>query len=168
MHEKNIVLVGMPGVGKSTVGVVLAKMMCRTFVDGDLVIQSKAHLPLHKIIAQRGNEGFLKLENSTLAELRVHNAVIATGGSAIFGKEAMNNLKKNGIVVYLRMPCEDLEKRLGSLRRRGVVMEEGQTLRDVFEIRTPLYEKYADFTVDVTNDGDIQSTAEKIISILTP
>lgn len=162
----NVTLIGMPGVGKSTVGVVLAKMMCRSFVDGDLLIQAREHRSLSKIIAERGNEGFLKIENATLAELKIYNAVIATGGSAVFGREAMANLKKISTVVYLRMPIEELEKRLGSLRRRGVVMEEGQTLRDIFEIRAPLYEKYADIVVDVTGDGNIQSTADRIIDLL--
>lgn len=166
MLEKNIALIGMPGVGKSTVGVVLAKMMCRSFIDCDLLIQSREHRSLSKIIAEKGNEGFLKLENTVISEMKVYNSVIATGGSAVFGREAMNNLKRISTVVYLRMPCEDLEKRLGSLRRRGVVMEEGQTLRDIYDVRIPLYEKYADITIDVTRSGDIQQTAERIIELL--
>ena len=163
----NITLIGMPGSGKSTVGVVLAKMLCMTFIDGDLLIQNKEGKRLSKIIDEIGNDGFLKLENSTLALLKVNNSIIATGGSAIFGKEAMENLKKISTVVYLNVPYESLEKRLKSLKNRGVIFEEGQTLKDIYDIRTPLYEKYADVVIDSDNDSDVQQTAIKIAEILT-
>lgn len=162
MFEKNITLIGMPGCGKSTVGVVLAKMLCKTFIDSDLVIQHNEKKRLHKIIEEIGNEGFLKLENRTLATLCVHNSVIATGGSAVFGKEAMEHLKKCSTVVYIKVSYESLEKRLGSLKQRGVVFEEGQTLRDIYEQRIPLYEKYADITVESDNDADVLQAALKI------
>ena len=162
MFEKNITLIGMPGCGKSTVGVVLAKMLCKTFIDADLVIQHNEKKRLHKIIEEIGNEGFLKLENRTLATLCVHNSVIATGGSAVFGKEAMEHLKKCSTVVYIKVSYESLEKRLGSLKQRGVVFEEGQTLRDIYEQRIPLYEKYADITVESDNDADVLQAALKI------
>ena len=162
MFEKNITLIGMPGCGKSTVGVVLAKLLCKTFIDADLVIQHNEKKRLHKIIEEIGNEGFLKLENRTLAALNVHNSVIATGGSAIFGKEAMEHLKKTSTVVYIKASYESLERRLGSLKHRGVVFEEGQTLRDIYEQRIPLYEKYADITVESDNDADVLQAALKI------
>ena len=166
MFEKNITLVGMPGSGKSTVGVVLAKLLCKTFIDGDILIQNKEGKRLSKIIDEIGNERFLKLENQVLSSLNVHNSVIATGGSAVFGAEAMNHLKKTSTVVYLKVPYESLEKRLKSLKHRGVVFDEGQTLRDIFEVRTPLYEKYADIIIESDNDNDVQETATKILECL--
>ena len=153
----------MPGAGKSTVGVVVAKMLCKTFIDVDLLIQNKEGKRLHKIIDEIGNEGFLKLENDTLAHLNVHNSVISTGGSAIFGKEAMEHLKKTSTVVYIKVSYETLERRLKSLKRRGVIFEKGQTLRDIYDIRTPLYEKYADYVIESDNDLDIQDVAMKIV-----
>ena len=162
MFEKNITFIGMPGAGKSTVGVVVAKMLCKTFIDADLLIQNKEGKRLNKIIEEIGNEAFLKLENDTLASLNVHNAVISTGGSAVFGNGAMENLKRTSTVVYIRAPYEIIEKRLGSLKRRGVILDEGQTLRDIYDIRCPLYEKYADITVDTDNETDIQEIALKI------
>ncbi len=152
----------MPGSGKSTVGVVVAKMLCKTFIDVDLLIQNSQKKRLHKIIDEIGNERFLKLENDTIVSLRVHNSVISTGGSAVFGSEAMEHLKKTSTVVYLKVPYESLEARLGSLKRRGVVLEEGQTLRDIYDIRTPLYEKYADIVIESDNEFDVQDTAAKI------
>lgn len=162
MFEANITLIGMPGAGKSTVGIVLAKLLCKTFIDADLVIQNNEGKRLHKIIEEIGNDRFLKLENDTLANLKVHNSIISTGGSAIFGKEAMIHLKKNSTVVYLKVPYEVIEKRLRSLKRRGVVFDAGQTLRDIYDIRTPLYEKYADIVIECDNESDIQATAMKI------
>ena len=165
MFEKNITLIGMPGCGKSTVGVVLAKMLCKTFIDADLVIQHNEKKRLHKIIDEIGNEGFLRLENRTLASLCVHNSVIATGGRAVFGKEAMEHLKKCSTVVYIKVSYESLEKRLGSLKQRGVIFEEGQTLRDIYEQRIPLYEKYADITVDSDNESDVSQMAARIAEL---
>lgn len=166
MFEANITLIGMPGAGKSTVGIVLAKLLCKTFIDADLVIQNNEGKRLHKIIEEIGNEKFLKLENSTLANLKVHNSVISTGGSAIFGKEAMAHLKKTSTVIYLKAPYEVIEKRLGNLKHRGVVFDKGQTLRDIYDMRTPIYEKYADIVVDCDGECDIQETAMKIMGLL--
>ena len=165
MFESNITLIGMPGAGKSTIGIVLAKILCKTFIDADLVIQHNQGKRLHKIIDEIGNDKFLKLENDTLVNLKVHNAIISTGGSAIFGKEAMAHLKKTSTVVYLKAPYEVIEKRLGNLKKRGVVFDEGQTLRDVYDIRTPLYEKYADIVVDCDNESDIQDVAMRIAKL---
>lgn len=166
MFESNITLIGMPGAGKSTVGIVLAKLQCKTFIDADILIQNKEGKRLHKIIEEIGNEKFLKLENDTLAHLKVYNSIISTGGSAVFGKEAMEHLKKTSTVVYLRAPYDVIEKRLRSLKRRGVVFEDGQTLKDIYDIRCPLYEKYADIIIDCSNEIDIQETAIKVSEIL--
>ena len=162
MFESNITLIGMPGAGKSTVGIVLAKMLCKNFIDADLVIQHNEGKRLHKIIEEIGNEKFLKLENSTLANMKVYNSIISTGGSAIFGKEAMGHLKNTSTVVYLKVSYDIIEKRLGNLKRRGVILDEGQTLRDIYDIRTPLYESYADIIIECDNESDIQTTAMKI------
>ena len=162
MFESNITLIGMPGAGKSTVGIVLAKILCKNFIDADLVIQHNEGKRLHKIIEEIGNEKFLKLENSTLANMKVYNSIISTGGSAIFGKEAMAHLKKTSTVVYLKVSYDIIEKRLGNLKRRGVILDEGQTLLDIYDIRTPLYESYADIIIECDNESDIQATAMKI------
>lgn len=144
----NVILTGMPGAGKSTVGVVLAKKLGYSFADSDLIIQQKTGKLLHQLIEERGEAGFLMLENEINASLSLHRHVIATGGSAVYGKEAMEHLCKMGCMVYLKLPYEELRERLGDLKERGVVLKKGFTLYDLFEERSPLYERYADITVD--------------------
>ncbi len=146
----NITLIGMPASGKSTVGVLLAKRLGYSFVDVDIVIQEQEGRLLKEIIAEEGQEGFLQVENRVNAELSVHNSVIAPGGSVIYGKEAMEHLKKISTVVYLKLSYEAVEERLGNLTDRGVVLKDGMTLKDLYEERTPYYERYADITVDET------------------
>lgn len=138
----------MPGVGKSTVGVVLAKHLGYRFVDSDLVIQEKYGKLLHELITEYGVRGFWQLENDVNASLNPHRSVIATGGSVIYGPEAMEHLRKIGTVVYLKLPFEEIAHRLGDLNARGVTMMPGQDLRALYEERTPLYEKYAHKIVD--------------------
>lgn len=157
----NIILIGMPGVGKSTAGVVLAKVLGYKFIDADLLIQQEEQRLLHEIIAQEGTEGFLKIENRVNAGIETEKAVIATGGSVVYGSEAMEHLKSIGIIVYLKLPYEILKKRLKDIKGRGVVLKEGQTLRDLYEERVPLYEKYADIIIDET-DRDVEQTIESI------
>lgn len=146
--KKNIVLIGMPGAGKSTVGVVLAKRIGYRFVDSDLVIQEKEGKLLHQLIEEHGVEGFWKIENDVNASLDMEKSVIATGGSAIYGMQAMEHLKEIGCVVYLKLSYEEIAERLGDLNARGVTLMPGQTLHDLYEERTPLYEKYADVIVE--------------------
>jgi len=146
--KRNIVLIGMPGAGKSTVGVVLAKRMGYRFVDSDLVIQEKEGKLLHELIEEHGVEGFWKIENDVNASLDMEKSVIATGGSAIYGTQAMEHLKEIGCVVYLKLSYEEIAERLGDLNARGVTLMPGQTLHDLYEERTPLYEKYADTIVE--------------------
>lgn len=146
--KDNIVLIGMPGVGKSTIGVILAKIIGYHFLDSDLVIQEKEERLLHEIISREGTEGFLRIENDVNASLEVKRTIIATGGSVVYGKEAMEHLKAIGEVVYLKAGYETIRKRLGNLEKRGVALKKGQTLRDLYEERTKLYEAYADVTVD--------------------
>lgn len=153
MNTNNIVLIGMPGAGKSTIGVVLAKKLGYTFVDSDLVIQEKEHMLLHEIISQKGLDGFNEIENKINSQLDVSHSVIATGGSVIYGKEAMQHLSHIGTVVYLRLPFDELVQRLGDLEERGVSMRPEQTLRDLYKERTPLYEKYAAITIDCSDSS---------------
>ena len=146
--KDNIVLIGMPGAGKSTVGVVLAKQQGLSFVDSDLVIQEQTGLLLHEIIERQGDDGFRQLENRINAGLFVKHSVIATGGSVIYGAEAMAHLKEIGLVVYLKISYEELTKRLGNIVDRGVVLKEGMTLKDLYEERAAYFERYADITID--------------------
>lgn len=159
---KNIVFIGMPGVGKSTVGVILAKIIGYHFLDSDLVIQEKEGKLLHEIIASQGTEGFLEIENQVNASLEVERTIIATGGSAVYGKEAMEHLKKIGTVVYLKADYPTIKKRLGNLTKRGVALKPNQTLEDLYQERCLLYEKYADVTVDEKGLG----TEETIGAVL--
>ena len=147
----NIVLIGMPGAGKSTIGVVLAKNIGYSFVDSDLVIQEKEGKLLHEIISEIGDDGFREVENRVNAGLKIKKSIIATGGSVVYGKEAMDNLKKIGKVVYLKQDYQEIKKRLGDLSKRGVTIKGGQTLKDLYDERVPLYEKYADIVIDCQN-----------------
>ena len=156
-RKKNIVLIGMPGVGKSTVGVILAKVLGYEFIDSDLVIQKQTGKLLKDIIAEKGPEGFIEVENEINSKLEAENSIIATGGSIVYGAEAMAHLKEIGTVIYLKQSLKELEGRLGNIKNRGVVLKEGQNLATLYEERIVLYEKYADITVDEEN-LDIEET----------
>jgi shikimate kinase len=148
---KNIVLIGMPGAGKSTIGVVLAKNLGMAFIDSDIVIQQVENKKLHELIDEHGQEGFLEIEDRVNASLNPKSAVIATGGSVVYGKKAMKHLDEIALVCYLKLSYEGIKDRLGDLHERGVVLKDGQTLKDLYEERVPLYEKYANLTVDCEN-----------------
>lgn len=149
-RKTNITLIGMPAAGKSTVGVLLAKRLGYSFVDSDLVIQEKTGKLLKEIIAEVGTDGFLEVEDQINSEIEVQHAVIAPGGSVIYGQNAMEHLKEISVVVYLKLSYRDVKLRLGDLKDRGVALKEGMTLLDLYHERTPLYEKYADITIDET------------------
>lgn len=153
MNTDNIILIGMPAVGKSTIGVILAKVLGYTFIDSDLVIQNKENRLLKDIIAEEGVEGFLEIENRINASLQTEKAVISTGGSAIYGEEAMRHFQDMGTIIYLSINFDVLSERLVDIHNRGVVIRGGQTVRDLYEERVPLYKKYADITVDVSHAG---------------
>lgn len=155
---KNIVLIGMPGCGKSTVGVVLAKSMGYRFLDSDLLIQESENKLLSEIIEQEGLEKFNQIENKINAAINADRSVIATGGSVVYGKEAMEHLKKIGIIVYIKLPYKEIAHRLGNLAKRGVSIKKGQTLLDLYNERVPLYEQYADIIVE-ENGMTISQTA---------
>ena len=164
MAANNIVLIGMPGVGKSTVGVILAKVLGYQFVDTDLVIQQQEGQLLHEIIAKKGTDAFLEIENRVIASLEVTDSVIATGGSAVYGKDARRHLGEIGRIIYLAEEYSVLEKRLEDISGRGVVLREGQDLHDLYLERTPLYEKYAD--IRISESGlDVEHTVEEIVKI---
>jgi shikimate kinase len=149
--RKNIVLIGMPAVGKSTIGVLLAKRLGRYFLDTDVFIQAIVGKTLQQIIDEQGLEAFCKIEAEHIGCIDKKDCVIATGGSAVYSDSAMQHLKNNGIIVYLDLPLEMIKKRLTDLNIRGVVMSKGQTLNDLYKERTPLYEKWADVKIDCKN-----------------
>lgn len=161
----NITLIGMPGVGKSTLGVVLAKILGYDFLDSDLLIQKAEKQRLSQILARTGPEGFKQIENRVNASIEADRTVIATGGSVVYCPEAMEHLRSISTVVYLELPLEQLSKRLGNLRGRGVVFEKGQSLQDLYEERTPLYEYYADLTI--REEGkDLEETLQEVLKSL--
>ena len=159
---KNIVLIGMPGTGKSTVGVLLAKSLLLDFTDTDLIIQRKTKKALSEIISEKGTPYFISLEEEIILGEGFTNSVIATGGSAVYGKKAMEKLKENGICIYLRTDLPELIRRLGDITTRGIAMDKSTGIPELMRERTPLYEKYADITVDCTD-----KTPEECVSIIT-
>ncbi|RNL47136.1 shikimate kinase [Paraeggerthella hongkongensis] len=168
MAEKdNIVLIGMPGAGKSTLGIVLAKIMNYHFIDADLVIQNQCDKTLQKLIDACGPEGFIEVENEILRDIEASKSIISTGGSAVYSDEAMRHLTEIGTVVYLQISYDELVNRLHDLQERGVVLKGGigMSLRELFDERKPLYEQYAEITVDV-NDLTITAAARKVADVI--
>lgn len=162
---KNVILIGMPGAGKSTVGVILAKVLGFRFIDSDLLIQEQEGCLLKDIIKAKGTEGFRSIENQVNQDINTENAVIATGGSVIYCPEAMEHLRSIGIIVYIDLSFETLKRRLGNIRQRGVVFREGQTLKSIYDERCPYYDKYAHITINGENMG-IEELMEKIANMV--
>lgn len=158
----NIVLIGMPGVGKSTIGVILAKVLGYNFIDTDILIQEKTGKLLFQIIQESGIDDFINIENNVNKELSVEKSVIATGGSVVYGKEAMEHLKSIGKIIYLKQNFERINERVSNINGRGVVLRDNQTFLDLYNERTPLYEKYADIVLD-EEDLSIEDTLKKLI-----
>lgn len=165
MNSSNIILIGMPGAGKSTVGVILAKQLGYMFADSDLLIQQSEKKLLRDIIAERGVDGFIEIEEKVISSIDTERFVIATGGSAVYGRKAMEHLKSIGTVVYLKLDYDRLCSRLGDLKGRGVVLREGQDLKSLYEERIPLYEKYADVVVEENGSG-IEDTLDTLMEML--
>ena len=144
----NIVLIGMPGCGKSTIGVLLAKALMLDFVDTDLLIQKKYSKTLSEIIDSEGLEAFKQKESEVLSEISFENALIATGGSAVYSESGMDNLKRGGVVVYLKLSPDEIKSRIKNIKTRGIVMDKGVTIASLYKERSPLYKKYADYVLD--------------------
>jgi shikimate kinase len=157
----NIILIGMPGAGKSTVGVLLAKTLGMCFIDTDIVLQERAGRLLQEMIRTEGTSAFLITEEKMLLSIHCRNTVIATGGSAVFSHEAMEHLAAGGLVIYLKISYEEMVRRLRNITMRGIVLFEGQGLREMYDLRIPLYEKYADSTIDCSG-----ATPEAIVEMV--
>ncbi len=158
---RNVVLIGMPGAGKSTVGVLLAKTLLMDFTDTDLLIQKETKKALCDIINENGTEYFIRLEEEVILQQSFMNSVIATGGSAVYGERAMKRLGESSVMVYLKVSLPELIKRLGDITTRGIAMDKDTGIPDLFAERSPLYEKYADFTIDCTD-----KTPEECVGII--
>ena len=146
--KTNITLIGMPASGKSSVGVVLAKRLGKKFVDTDIVIQEKYGKLLKELIEEHGDEGFREIEDEVNAGLDLDNSIISPGGSVVYGEKAMQHLKEISVIIYLELSYTAIKSKLGDLRERGITLKEGQSLKDLYLERVPLYEKYADITVN--------------------
>lgn len=157
----NIILIGMPSAGKSTVGVLLAKRLGYRFIDTDLVIQEEEGKLLKEIIAEVGTEGFLKVEDRVNASVNADHAVIAPGGSVIYCENAMKHFKETGKIIYLKISYDTLKQRVGDLVDRGVILRNGNTMYDMYRERSILFEQYADITIDETG-----KTAGEIVDYL--
>ena len=161
MKSDNIVLIGMPASGKSTVGVILAKLLGYDFIDADLLIQRREGRLLSEIIRDEGLDGFLAIENDVCRCINASHAVIATGGSAVYGEEAMRHLREIGWIVWLNADFETIRGRLSDIRGRGVVLRDGQTLEALYEERAVLYRRWADLTVNEDGQG-LEATVEAV------
>ncbi len=161
----NIVLIGMPGCGKSTVGVILAKTLGIGFVDTDLIIQQRERRLLQEIIDNDGIEKFLDCEAEAVLSMNYDNSVVATGGSVVFREESMKHLKENGKIFFLNVSLPEIKSRLDNINTRGVAADKSQTIDDIFKQRYPFYEKHADYILDL-NNSDVEETVEKICKIL--
>lgn len=160
---KNIVLIGMPGAGKSTAGVILAKALGYSFIDSDLLIQNREQRLLKEIIEEEGLDRFIQIENEVNREIKDTDSVIATGGSVVYGEEAMIYFRETAVIVYLKLSFEEIVSRVGDPKQRGVVLRENQSFRELYEERCPLYEKYAHVTVE-TEGLDVGELLLKIIA----
>lgn len=162
MKKSNIVLIGMPGAGKSTVGVLLAKALKMPFADTDLLLQQQQSLHLQEIINNSGLDSFLRLEEKLVTGLNLENHVIATGGSVIYSEPAILHLKKKGLLIYLHLKYYQIERRINNITTRGIAMQQDQTLSDLYRERVPLYKKHAEITIDCSRKH-IESIVAEII-----
>lgn len=165
MQKDNIILIGMPGSGKTTIGTELSEKIGYGYIDSDSVIVAREGKRLNEIIAERGREVFLDIEAKINSELCASRCVIATGGSVIYRDFAMQKLKEKGTIVYLKVSYEEIVKRLGDLKKRGVALKDGFTLKDLYEERAPLYEKYADIVVEL-KVGSIADSVAQVVAAL--
>ena len=162
----NIILVGMPSCGKSTLGRMLSKELGYAFLDTDEVIIRRNGCPLRDILDARGVDGFVQVEEEAVCSVQAEKTVIATGGSVVYSEKAMAHLKSIGKVVYLRLSFDEMERRLGDLHARGVAIAPGATLMDLYNERIPLYEKYADVTVNIRNGNGVRQSLQDLLKHL--
>ncbi len=165
MKLRNLVMIGMPASGKSTVGVLAAKVLGFDFVDTDLLLQKQEGLRLHEILAQGGPGAFLAAEDRLLSGLRVEESVVSTGGSAVYHQSGMNHLKRLGAVVWIDVPYGEIERRLGDIATRGVVLAPGQSLQQLYDERQPLYEHWADLRLKVGRE-DLETTVNRLAHLV--
>lgn len=160
----NIILIGMPGCGKSTCGVLVAKALCKSFIDTDLLIQEAVGMKLQQIIDENGTAYFEETEEKILCSVKNKNSIIATGGSAVYYEKAMMHLKENGKVVYLKISFDEMIRRINNIKSRGILLKNGETLESMFKSREELYLRYADIVIDCDN-SDVEETVEKICGL---
>ena len=161
----SVAIDGPAGAGKSTIGVLLAKAMTYNFIDTDISIQQREKKQLYKIIEENGLDAFIDIENAVLSRLEVDGCIIATGGSAVYGREAMEHLRSIGTVVYIKLSLDEIKRRIKDIKTRGIAMKKGNALEDVYAERVPLYEKYADIIVDAEGTT-IEECVEKVLARL--
>lgn len=164
----NIILIGLPGAGKSTLGVILAKSLRKRFVDTDLLIQEETGRHLQEILDTDGTDAFIAIEEATILAARFRNTVVATGGSVIFSAKAMEHLRRNGIILYLKISCDEMMQRLDNITTRGIVLHPGESLAGMYAERVPLYEKYADITVECSDRHFEECVREVIAGLQKP
>ncbi|MBE6720245.1 MAG: shikimate kinase [Ruminococcaceae bacterium] len=165
MNRSNIILIGMPGSGKSTCGVLAAKALLKNFYDTDLLLQGLEQQRLQDIIDGRGIEYFISAEEKAILSLNLNATVIATGGSVIYSQKAMQHLQKMGKVIYLHLAFDTMVNRISNITTRGVVMKKGSSLADMYSERLPLYRKYADYVIDCSGDT-VEQTVKKITEVI--
>lgn len=168
LHQKcedfmdNIILIGMPACGKSTVGVVLAKTIRKSFLDTDLMIQEIEGDILQNLVDNHGHDRFIEIEEDAIKTICAKNTVIATGGSVVYSHKAMEHLQNMGTVVYIKLPYETIDERLHNINTRGIAIKDGETLKDLYDKRVPLYERYGQIIID-SEDLSVEQVVEKII-----
>lgn len=164
--DQNIILIGMAGAGKSTLGVLLAKALGMDFIDSDIIIQQKEGRLLQEIIDEDGIDTFLDIEEEIVSSLVYRHTIIATGGSVVYSDKAMTALKENAVVIYLSLTYEEIQKRVTNIETRGIVLKKGNSLKDAFDERLPLYQRYADIVLDCVNK-DIESCVTQMVKEVT-
>lgn len=160
----NIILIGMPGCGKSTVGVILAKTLGIGFVDTDLIIQQRENKLLQNIIDNDGIDYFLNCEAEAVKSLYCDNCVVATGGSVVYREDAIQHLKSNGKIIFLDVPLDEIKRRLNNINTRGIAAKKNKSIEDIYNERIALYNKYADIIIK-TDGESVEKTVEKICKI---
>ena len=160
--SSNIILIGMPGAGKSTCGVLAAKMLLKNFFDTDLLIQNLEGKSLQAVIDEKGTDYFQSAEEKAILSLDINGTVIATGGSVVYSEKAMEHLKSLGKIIYLHLDYKTMKRRIRNVSTRGLVLRNGSTLKDMYDERLPLYEKYAEKII-ICDGNSVEETAEKIV-----